>query len=196
MDINYEIIYDVLRKEKYNPELQKLDENFYKDVLNYLKEKESILKSQEKKESVFTSEIEKTKKQIENAKKLLKEIYERRESKIIQLAIASSRNNSNNKDSILPEELLIYEIFINNLNHFRNSVINKILNQVPKDLKTAKEQKTLLVRFLNPLPKFLGTDLTIYGPFKQEDIANIPIEIAQMLIRVKYAEELKENENG
>ena len=196
MDINYEIIYDVLRKEKYNPELQKLDENFYKDVLNYLKEKESILKSQEKKESVFTSEIEKTKKQIENAKKLLKEIYERRESKIIQLAIASSRNNSNNKDSILPEELLIYEIFINNLNHFRNSVINKILNQVPKDLKTAKEQKTLLVRFLNPLPKFLGTDLTIYGPFKQEDIANIPIEIAQMLIRVKYAEEVKENENG
>ncbi len=195
MDINYEIIYDVLRKEKYNQELQKLDESFYKDVLKYLKEKESILKSQEKKESIFKSEIEKTRKQLENAKKLLKEIYERRESKIIQLALLSSRANNNNNDSILPEELLLYDLLINNLNHFRNSVIERVLNQ-PKDLKADKEQKTLLVRFLNPLPKFLGTDLTIYGPFKQEDMANIPMEIAQMLIRVKYAEEVKENETS
>ena len=35
--ITYETLYDILRKEKYNQELQKLDNDFFERVLKYLK---------------------------------------------------------------------------------------------------------------------------------------------------------------
>ena len=37
--LNYEMIYDTLRREKARQELQKIDKNFYAQVNNYIKEK-------------------------------------------------------------------------------------------------------------------------------------------------------------
>ena len=65
--ITYENLYEVLRREKYRTELQKLDSTFYQDVIRYLNEKEAILASQSKKDSIFASkELEKTQIQLKN----------------------------------------------------------------------------------------------------------------------------------
>ena len=83
--ITYETLYEYLRKEKVYPELQQLDTDFFKKVTKYLEEKNNILESHSKKDSMFSKvEIEKTSRQISNIKKILKEIYEKRENKIIQ----------------------------------------------------------------------------------------------------------------
>jgi DNA replication initiation complex subunit (GINS family) len=96
--LTYENLYEILRSEKYKPELQKLENTFYKDILNYLKEKKSILNSQQKKDSIFAkSEIEKTKKQIKNISKIIRELYEKREIKIIQLGLLGSRTKPDGK---------------------------------------------------------------------------------------------------
>ena len=71
--ITYESLYEMLRLEKFRKELQKIDQNYYENVTNYLKEKRDILKSQESKDSVFASKsISKTRKQIENVQKILR----------------------------------------------------------------------------------------------------------------------------
>ena len=71
--ITYETLYEILRREKYNQELQTLDKEFFKNTTTYLNEKESILESQKQKSSIFSAtEINKTKKQIENIKKYRK----------------------------------------------------------------------------------------------------------------------------
>ena len=41
------------------------------------------------------------------------------------------------------------------------------------------------------MPKFVGRDLEVYGPFEEEDIANLPGEIADILILKNRAEEIK-----
>ena len=43
-------------------------------------------------------------------------------------------------------------------------------------------KNTKLVRFLHTVPKFVGKELEEYGPFAEEDIANLPLEIADLLI--------------
>ena len=122
--ITYESLYELLRREKSRPELQSLDNTFFKDVLKYLEEKKAIVESQGKKDSIFGNlEVEKTKKQLESIKKIIKEIYEKRESKIMQSALSSSRtDSSNNFDTMLPEERIFYNELTAVFNSFRDSI--------------------------------------------------------------------------
>ena len=60
-------------------------------------------------------------------------------------------------------------------------------NQEKKD----ENSTTKLVRFLNAVPKFVGTELEEYGPFEEEDIANLPLPIADLLLEKGKVEEIK-----
>lgn len=194
--ITYETIYEILRKEKYNQEIQKLSKTFFKDIINYLKEKESLLKSQQQK-GTFPREVEKNKKQIENIKKLLKELYERRENKILQLALLSSRSDKKEDlSNLLPEEKELFNDFKKTFIQYKTNILDKILTQKlpevkPKDIKIEKPNSTKLVRFIHTVPKFMGDDLNIYGPFDSENLASLPSKVADVLIKRKRAEEIK-----
>jgi len=198
--ITYETLYELLRKEKFRQELQKLDENFFKDVINYLEEKKTILQSQEKKDSIFApSNIQKTRKQLDNLQKIIKEFYERRETKIIQLAVFSSRTNSTIQDysAMLEEEKELYKSIVDELNSFRSSILKSLLQgkmpQKGKKKQQIQEQpatETKLIRFLQAIPQFVGDDLEVYGPFEAEDISNLPVRVAEVLIKNNRAEEL------
>ena len=50
-----------------------------------------------------------------------------------------------------------------------------------------------LVRFLKETPPLVGIDLINYGPFEKEDIANLPLKNAKILINEKFAEKIKLN---
>ncbi len=54
-----------------------------------------------------------------------------------------------------------------------------------------EEVKYLLVRFLKRTPPLVGIDLINHGPFEKEDIANLPIKNAKILIYEKFAEEIE-----
>ena len=145
--ITYETLYELLRREKTRPELQQLDSKFFKDLTNYIEEKTSILKSQETKDSIFAPiEAKKTKKQVEQIQKIIKELYERRESKILQLALISSRTGPENADNLamLKEEHEFYEELINTLNSARTGILINLIQgkqpklSKPKDIKSQK----------------------------------------------------------
>jgi len=197
--ITYETLFDILRKEKFNAELQNLNKEFFKDVIKYLNEKKAILESQKKKTSIFTSsETQKTQKQTENIKKILKEIYERREAKILQLSLFSSRNNDPNPKfaEMLKEEEKLFKNLLETLNQYRKGILYNLIElknpeieeEKPKELKTEKKEFIKLIRFKQPVPKFVGTDLNIYGPFEEEEIAALPSEMTELLIKRKKAE--------
>ncbi|MFX1377558.1 MAG: hypothetical protein ACFFA4_00550 [Promethearchaeota archaeon] len=48
-----------------------------------------------------------------------------------------------------------------------------------------------LVRFLKKTPPLVGIDLINYGPFEEEDIANLPQKNAKILIIEKFAEKIE-----
>ena len=126
--ITYETLYELLMREKSRAEIQKLDNDFFNDVIKYIKDKKDILDSQKSKENVFAAkEIERTTKQLESIYRILKELYEKRENKIFTLALLNSRNQSKIDTSLLlAEELKFYENIKDNLNIYRKGILLNI----------------------------------------------------------------------
>ncbi len=193
--ITYEALYEVLRKEKNESELNKLDDSFFDDVVKYMQEKTSILNSQKEKDSIFAAkEIEKTERQIQNVRKILKELYDRRENKIIQAAVFSSRSKQNISVNGLNEEKKLFNDLINLLKNYRSSILDNLLTmkmpsiEEPKELKNQEESGTKLVRFVQAVPRFVGDDMNVYGPFERENVANLPLNVAEVIVKNKRAE--------
>ena len=106
INITYETLFELLRREKNREELQKLDETFFNDVVTYLKEQKEFLNEQKTKQDLFAvEELKKAEIQEENIRKILRELYEKREKKMISLALDASRTSSSIIDtSVLLEE--------------------------------------------------------------------------------------------
>lgn len=205
--ITYETLFELLQRERERMDLQKLDPTFFSDVIGYIKDKKKILDSRD--DSVFAHEEKrKTERQLENIYKILKELYERREKKIISLALDKSRTKSNLIDTspLLKEEKVIFESLSNLLDTYRDSILYSVLKEKqpfmqplqekPKDdFRTALElnKRNKLVRFMDKVPKFVGPELEEYGPFEAEDIANLPEEVADVLLSKRKAEEMESN---
>ena len=67
------------------------------------------------------------------------------------------------------------------------NVEEKKLAEVSKE-ESKQEVKTVMIRFTNNVPKFLGKQMEVYGPFKPGDIANLDIDIVNILIKKEVAE--------
>ena len=101
--------------------------------------------------------------------------------------------------NMLPEEKILYALLIENLDKYRKGILLRIIEgslplieeEKPKTIKMDKKEETKLVRFLHSIPKFIGDDLNIYGPFEAEDISNLPEKVADVLVDKKRAEEFK-----
>lgn len=202
--LTFETLFELLRKEKINPELQKLDEDFFNQTTQYLEEKKAVLKTEQSSDSIFSSDSKKTQLQLENAKKIIKEFYEKRENKIVNLAMLSSRANiKESGTNMLPEEKKLYGEILELLDNYREGILHNILKNkkveikervgTPKDIKTEQNQSEngRMVRFLHAVPKFVADDLNIYGPFEQEDMSFLPKKTAKLLITRKRAEEIQ-----
>jgi len=206
--ITYETLFELLRREKDRTELQKLDSSFTSNVLRYLKDKYAIINKQQA-ELFGPEERKKTEEQIENIRKILKDLYNRREKKVAGVAIEKSRNPALIVDnsSFLKEEREVFENLVKVLDMGRENILNKLLEMKepmeikPMNLEKAPEvnevkvekKDTKIVRFLSAVPKFVGRELEEYGPFLSEDIASLPAEIANILVKKGRAEEISED---
>jgi len=192
--ITYDSIYDALRKEKFKGELQKLDKEFLNEIANYIAEKRIMLKSQEEKDSIFaSSSVQKTRNQLVNTSKIIKELYNKRESKIIQLALFSAKSESQVEDYsiMLDEEKELYEAVLQCLKDYRKDILYKVLEGVRlrETVEEVEEEKSK-VSILLDIKEFVGEDLKSYGPFQKGDIVSVPEKIKEVLIRTNKAEEI------
>ena len=212
INITYETLFEMLRIEKNRDDLQELQPGFFEDVLAYLREKQQILDESRIKEDLFSStEREKVATEMANIRRILRELYERREKKIINMALNKSRTRSNIIDTskLLKEESGLFNRLVETLDKFRGGILLNMLDfrqpfieekeekhlqlQPRRQEESADKGKTTkLVRFLQPVPKFLGKELEVYGPFEEEDMATLPAEIADILISRGRAEEMSQ----
>lgn len=188
--ITHEALYDILIKEKTRQEIQKIDPEFFQQLSSYLEEKELILKSQKEKNS-FPEEIKKTEKQLKTISQISNEIIERRKRKVLDLALLNSRASEAVKvKNLLQNEEELYGSILSTLKQFS---MDKKESDEAKVLKNedSENNSTTLVRFIHSVPRFVGTDTNIYGPFIKEDLANLPEKTAQVLINKKRAEKIQ-----
>ncbi len=128
--ITYETLYEVCRREKNRDEMQALPDKFLEDVVAYLRQKEQILADSRKRFDLFSAaERDKTEIQVRNIRKLLKELYERRESKILTMALNKSRTNTTLVDlsALLVEERVLFDALVTSLNNGREGIVHQLL---------------------------------------------------------------------
>jgi DNA replication initiation complex subunit (GINS family) len=241
VNITYETLYEILRNEKNREDLQELSPSFYEDVIVYLNKNKKMLEDALLK-NFSDDDKEDLTRQIRNIRNLIKEIYERREKKIFNMALGTSRSQSYmNTDLLLLQERELYKRLVDILNCFRDQLLNSTLSgslpsvggttcTINVDIKHTHEEKDLevkqenqelntqetapvasaaestqeveklqatqstkkMLKFKESVPKFLGKELEVYGPYEPEEIASLPNEVAMILLRKGKAEEIAE----
>jgi len=179
--ITYSDLYEAARKERYSEQLQPLQKNFITEVAEYLKEKKQLSL---KEDDIFSDMIVKTKKQLENATTLFRELMIRRKKKILNLVLIAAETGISKQDfdNMLSFEKSLFEELIKNIEN-SDKKINELLNE-----KKAEELKNELVIFKTDVEEFLDIEGEKIGPFQKGQIANIPKEIAKILIEDDKAE--------
>lgn len=206
--ITLETLYDCLRNEKKREDLQKLEPSFFIDVVCYLREKKALLEIKQEKENPFAAgEKEKVEAELRSIKRILKELYEKREKKIIDIALNRSKTGSDIIDTsaMLREEKIFYTHLLKILDYQRKGIL---LNLYNAELPGIEEHTTLntalfttqpttikgkpenggRIRFLHAVPRFVWKDLKTYGPFSEGEETDIFPEVAELLVRKGRAE--------
>jgi DNA replication initiation complex subunit (GINS family) len=172
--ITYNDLYEASRKERYSQQLQKLPNKFILEIAEYLNDKKEIAS---KEDDDFSDVIIKTKKQLENALTLFKELMLRRRKKILDLVLIATETGISKKDF---ENMLNFEkkLFENLMNCVDSSdkEVGEILNG------EKEKQKNELVVFKQDLEEFIDLNGKKMGPFEKGQIVNIPKNIAKILI--------------
>jgi DNA replication initiation complex subunit (GINS family) len=222
--LTYEELFDLVRREKGNDYVIELADDFYLQFISYLKQKEESLTR-----GGSFSDVERSKIQFKNAKGLFKELFQRRERKIINLALQQARLIGSDIDTgaLLSHEKIMFNEFAAIFGKFKRGILDNVLNlsmpslaggvqdafgKVKKkkfkeavvneeenyiDLTEEKIEKSpvedvLLVKFVIDVPKFMGRDLKVYGPYKKDEMVNLNSEVAGILIENKKAMEVEE----
>jgi DNA replication initiation complex subunit (GINS family) len=196
--LTYETLYEMLRKEKSRDELQKLDEPFFRDVLTYLREKQQEYDDNLTKNDIFSqSERDKIHIQLANIKKILKDLYDIRERKIINMSINKSRTHTMIIDTanLLPQEQPFFESLHSVMSQYRTGILHRLLEQREPDILPiilplpeqkeeipAPENSLKKIKCIEPVEQFFGEELESYGPFAPDEETSLPEQLANILI--------------
>ena len=90
------------------------------------------------------------------------------------------------------EEIEIYETVTKIIDQYEN-MKTVILEgkSIDSSVSSTKKRERILVRFMTKIPLIVGVDMKNYGSFEPEDIATLPRENAEALIRQKAAIEIR-----
>lgn len=173
--ITYNDIYEAARKERYSDQLQPISKNFVKEVSNYLKEKKEVAS---KEDDIFSDTIAKTKKQLENAVMLFRELIRIRRKKVLELVRIAAETGISKQDfeNMFDFEKDFFECMMRCVES-SDKQLNEILNGKEEEVK-----KNVLVIFKKNVEEFLDLDGEKIGPFEEGQIANLSSEIAKILI--------------
>jgi len=171
--ITFEFIRKIQREEQREPRLSKIPEDFYQKAKTYLDQKRKLSAKQKNRMSTL---------EVKNVERLLEDIFNRRETKIVNHAIITSRIEIP-PENLIEEEKEFFQSIVDSLRSQRERVLNTLL-------KKSKEEEFEKIKFIDDVEEFIGVNLKKYGAYKKGDEAKIPKENAQLLIRVGKAKKV------
>ncbi len=191
-EINYRFLRKIQQIEKNSPKLSEITSEFYKDILNHLESLEERLKDEKntQKQKILNEEII-------DLKKIVLNIYEQREKKILLAAISKARGGKPNIENMLEIEKKIFNSILENIKEYRSEILSR--NQKKKEEDEEKEQKDNnkkeinkkpIVRATEDIPEFIGTDKKKYN-LKKNDILSISPDMCKMITKGKVCEKIE-----
>jgi DNA replication initiation complex subunit (GINS family) len=174
--LTYNDLYEILRKEKYNDNLQLLPKSFVEDVAVYLSEKKE---ESSKEGDFFIGSTGKTKKQFENSIAIFKEIMLRRKKKLLNLVFIAAETGvmKRDYDNMLPFERELFEKFVKAFEE-----TDKELLRVLGAKKADESKKNRMIIFNQNVEQFVDLNGISTGPFVSGELANLDADVATILV--------------
>jgi DNA replication factor GINS len=179
----YRDLYETWVKEIQQKELQALPRDFYTRVAEYINRIQKEGRMLDKK----TVKALLIKQELKNAKTLIKKLAQKRYKKILQLV---NTGKPIPQDTLTPEEEKVYKEISSSLGSYHKFLKDILRGQV-SSIKEEIPPTNMVLRFLQETPAIIGVDMKTYGPFKPEDVAVLPIENANLLIRQGIAKKIE-----
>jgi len=185
----YNELYAAWQKEIDDPVLGALPLDFYAKIAEYLRritEEDKVLDKKSVKNNLLEHEAA-------NVERMLRELLGARYRKIIKTVTKTQK---------LPSELLTTEEakmcetfadFTKSYHKFSDDLMQGQLTVEPIKVTVRVEAREVVpapqphkrstVRFLKNIPAIMGADMKSYGPFSVEDVASLPSQNAQILVK-------------
>ncbi len=176
----YDETTEAWRREFHNKELQELRADIFRDIaihIRRLKEAQRNLDQRSLKAVLLAEEIERI-------HQLTMELIDRRLSKIWVASQTNGHITTHASEKWAEEELSSLT------RHYRKFKEDTAQGIEPSN-SPEKKKDQLLIRFVQDMPSIIGVDLKTHGPFLKEDIAILPYENAESLIRQGTAVEIR-----
>jgi len=189
-EINYKTLRKIQQIEKDSPTLTKIDSNFYNALSDYLKYLDDRLEkeSSSQKQTLLRDEIQ-------NTKKIMANIYEQREKKILLASISKARGGDPDLKNLVDAERNLFESILNLMMQTREELLNKKSSDKEKTVepeeKNLKQENTNpIVRITQDIPEFIGTDTKKYN-LRKDDVISLPRDMSDTLSKRGVAKEIK-----
>jgi DNA replication initiation complex subunit (GINS family) len=175
-ELTYDELRRLQRKEMASATLVPLPEGFYSDAEGLLAHLEAELSAG------FSLQLAK---EHENTLKIIRDIYSRRESKILLRAMRAARTGED-VDGLASEEKTLLSSVITLLQKNQE----RFEHRLARTERTPPQDKKTKLKFAMDLPEFVGLDGNVYGPFLSGSETALAEEEARRLVRRGIASEI------
>jgi len=169
--LSFADVQSIYRNEKNSPSLQIIPPDFYAQVVSL---SESL--EEEHKGHIL---------------KLLEEIVIRRRNKIVLHALRAS-DKSDPPSNINPSEVTFFNQASKLMVEYKKTILDVkpavTIEENHEEEAVDVGGEMVRLRFLKPIPEIVGADSKMYGPFKEDDVGEIPADNAEILLKNGVAE--------
>ena len=169
--LNYSQLREMQRSEMGSSELCSVNEDFYTQLKEFLNEK---------KEEAMNSQNLLVIKEYENLRKIAKAIVNKRNEKLVLLALRGKKELT----GMTREE----SNFLTHLSRAIDENEAELSFIFEENNGNDKKNQFKRVRLLKNISPYKGLDEKVYGPFKTDEIVELPAAEVQWLLKEKMAE--------
>lgn len=169
--LTFEKIRDLERAERESRQLQKLPENLFSDVRDYLRKKDGMKTSKDLQE-------------IENMRNTVQRFFELREKKIVEFALYAVRTGMP-VENLTKEEERLFFFLVDEMKRFRETFFANIAREEER-----KERK-IVFRVRKSIPAFVGPDMQTYR-LNAGDVVSLPKPLNDLLLKEGVIEQVEE----
>lgn len=196
-ELSYKTLRKIQQMEKNSPSLTNLYPGFYSALSEYLEKLDNRLKneSSSQKKMILSDEIQ-------NTKKIVINIYEQREKKILLAAASKARGGNPDLKNLENVERNLFDSVLNLMLDSREKFLEKstekktdkgesktVESPVKKEEPAEQSNSNPIMRITENIPEFIGTDRKNYN-LRDGDLVSLPEDMGKMLSKRGVAEEV------
>ena len=174
-------------KERHEEDLQALPPSLYKEVGAYILRMREETRMMER----GTTRSRISERERENVEKMIEDLFRLRLRKIILTELSGEEVEA---EMLTREERRFLLELKRAISEHQENLKSILRGRGPEvKAKPRKRSELKVIRILEHIPAIIGIDMKTYGPFKPEDVAALPAENAENLIRRGLAVEVEED---